>query len=136
MGEHVVANGVDVGNVHLTVTIHVTSSLGTLAKDHIEQSIDVGNVHLTVTVHIVDVEVGLLTLHELVIQISTGELKANDSLAISYTLGERLGNNLGIHLAVELTILVLTIGQLDAQSLGNIVTIAGKVPTLVHAGHS
>ena len=65
-------------------------------------------------------------------KVSTGELKANNSLAISYAVGQGLSNNLGINVVVELAVL-LTVGEGDGQPIGNVVTVTAQGPVLISA---
>ena len=47
-----VNQGVDIGDVHLVVTVHIGSSRGLLFQNQSDEGIDIGDVHLAVTVHI------------------------------------------------------------------------------------
>ena len=60
-----VDNGIDVGDVDLSVLVNVGATLkiigASCTQDYVDYAIDVGNVHLAVTVHIT---LGISTLDE------------------------------------------------------------------------
>ena len=43
---------IHVGDVHLTVTVHVADQALAGAQNHVDECVDVGNVHLAVAVHV------------------------------------------------------------------------------------
>ena len=50
--EDYIENGIDVGNAHLTVAVHVSIGFTAAREYHVHHGIDVGDAHLAVTVHV------------------------------------------------------------------------------------